>query len=397
MRQGRGHMKTKNTIWTYNFTTLFITNCVAFFGQNMMSTLLPKYLNTLSISGTVIGIVVSMFSVTALCSRPITGPLIDGWKKKSLYLIMLGVMLASFLGYAVVGSSVVLLCAVRLLHGIGLGCLAALALTMATDSLPEDKIASGIGVYGLSSVLAMALGPGIGLAIVERWSYKATFLAAAALQAMSIVIASRMKVENRANAKIRFNLRSIISREAAMPAFLMLLSCTARACMTTFLVVVITDVRQIEGMSTYYILNALAMMVSRPLFGKISDKYGLHISLIPSYICFAASLLLTAVCQTTWQLWLVAILYGFGFGTASPSLQAMCMKLVEPERRGVASTTAFVGTDIGDLIGPIICGALVDAWGYGPMFALCVIPIVISVIILYPWVRRHRDQIVPKR
>ena len=390
-------MNKKQTIWTYNFTTLFITNCVAFFGQNMMSALLPKYLNTLGISSTVIGIVVSMFSITALCSRPVTGPLIDGWKKKTLYLIMLGIMLASFLGYAVVGSSVVLLCAVRLLHGIGLGCLAALALTMATDSLPSDKIASGIGVYGLSSVLASALGPGVGLAIVERWGYTATFLTAAALQLVSIFIALSMKFENNANNKIVFSLRNIISMEAAMPAFLMLLACTARACMTTFLVVVITDTRKIDGMSTYYILNALAMLVSRPLFGKISDKYGLHISLIPSYIFFAASLVLTGFCQTTWQLWIVAILYGFGFGTASPSLQAMCMKLVEPERRGVASTTAFVGTDIGDLIGPIICGALVDLWGYTAMFSLCVVPIVISVVILYPWVRRHRDEIVPKR
>lgn len=390
-------MKKKETIWTYNFTTLFITNCVAFFGQNMMSTLLPKYLNTLSMSGTVIGVVVSMFSVTALCSRPVTGPLIDGWNKKKLYLLMLAIMLVSFVGYAVVGSSVVLLCAVRLLHGIGLGCLAALALTMATDSLPQDKLGSGIGVYGLSSVLASALGPGVGLAIAERFSYRATFLFAALLMVFSIVIASRMKIEDRPNQKIAFTLRNIISREAAMPAFLMMLSCTARACMTTFLVVVITDTRQIEGMSTYYMINAVAMMVARPLFGKISDKYGLHISLIPSYICFAASLLLTAICQETWQLWLVAVLYGLGYGTAAPSLQAMCMKLVEPERRGVASTTAFIGTDIGDLIGPIICGALVDLWGYGPMFALCVVPIVISVVILYPWARCHKAELVPKK
>ena len=34
----------KNTLWTLNFTSLFITNLVLFLGQFMMNTLLPKYL-----------------------------------------------------------------------------------------------------------------------------------------------------------------------------------------------------------------------------------------------------------------------------------------------------------------------------------------------------------------
>lgn len=75
-------MDKKETIWSMNFILLFATNGVMFFGQYMMSAILPKYLNELGIASTIIGIIMGMFSVTALGTRPFTGPLIDSMNKK---------------------------------------------------------------------------------------------------------------------------------------------------------------------------------------------------------------------------------------------------------------------------------------------------------------------------
>ena len=385
-RGGKKVEQKKSTIWTYNFVALFITTCVMFFGQFMMSTLLPKYLSNLSIGSSVIGVVVGMFSVTALGTRPVTGPLIDGGNKKLLYMLMLGLIAVASFGYAFV-STVPMLIFFRLLHGIGMGCNAALGLTMATDCLPQDKMASGIGVYGMSSVLATAFGPGIGLAVAERFGYRIAFCLSGALVVVSIIIAALMKIERDPNRKIVFRPDNIIARETIIPACFLTLCSIARAGMVTYLVIYVTEYKVIEGISIYYIVNAAAMLISRPLIGKLSDRFGTHKALIPSYIAFAANLILLAFVKNSWQLWICAVLNAFGTGTAQTMHQALCMQVVRPDHRGAGSTTAYIGIDIGDLLGPIICGVIAEAFGYSHMFLFCLIPLVLCVVFLFTWIR----------
>lgn len=384
--------ETKNTIWSYDFTILFFSTCIAYLGQFMMSTLLPKYLSHMELPSTVVGVVISMFSVTALGSRPFIGPLIDGYNKSKLFRIALGFMLLSFFGY-IVSKSVVLLCVFRLTHGIGLGCFAALALTMVSEAVPPEKLASGIGVYGLSSVLATAAGPGIGLAIVERFSYQAAFLFSATLLIIAMLLSLRMKPKNDREYKVVFRMNNIISRQALVPAFIMFMACMARAGITTFLVVLITDVRDIGGISTYYVINAVAMAASRPLMGKISDKKGLHITLMISFVLFALNLVAVAFCHSTPVLYLAAVLNAFGFGATQPAAQALGLKLAGENNRGAASNTVFIGIDLGDLLGPILCGALVDLFNYEVMFLTSILPVAVSVFVLLFWVKRNREKL----
>ncbi len=378
----------KQTIWTYNFTALFITTCVLFFGQFMMSTLLPKYLNSSSISAssTVVGIVVGMFSITALGTRPVTGPLIDGSNKKKLYMLMLALIAIASFGYAF-SRTIPLLIFFRLLHGIGMGCNAALGLTMATDSLPKEKLASGLGVYGMSSVLATAIGPSVGLAVAERFGYHYAFMTSGVLLVISIVIAGFMKVEPDPDRKIVFRLDNIVERSSLIPAAFLLLASIARAGMITYLVIYVTDVKQIPGITVYYILNAAALLVSRPLIGKMADRWGIHKALVPSYIAFALNLILLAFMNSSWILWACAVLNAVGTGTTQTTHQSLCMKVARPDHRGAASTTAFIGIDIGDLTGPILCGIVVDALGYEKMFLFCLIPLIVCAAALFLWVR----------
>lgn len=378
--------KKKTTIWTYNFTALFITNCVMFFGQFMMSTLLPKYLSNLGIGSSIIGVVVGMFSVTALGTRPVTGPLIDGSNKKRLYMLMMMFNCTASFGYGLV-SNIPMLVVFRLMHGIGMGCNAALALTMATDALPEDKIASGIAVYGVSNVLATAFGPGIGLAVAERFGYRAAFFTAGGLIIIAILIASRMKIERRPEQKIVFKLDNIVAKETIVPALFLGLVSMARAGMVTYLVIYVTEFRVIEGVSIYYIINAATLLISRPLIGKLSDKFGVHKALIPSYIFFAANLILMAFVTKPWMLWVCAVLNAFGTGTTQTMHQALCMQVVRPDHRGAGSTTAFIGIDIGDLVGPMLCGVIIEHFSYSAMYLCCLIPLCVSMILLQIWIK----------
>ena len=84
-----------------------------------------------------------------------------------------------------------------------------------------------------------------------------------------------------------------------------------------------------------------------------------------------------------------------GYGTAFSSAQALCMKVAPPDLRGAASTTSFIGLDIGDLLGPVICGALVDLMGCANMFLMMLIPIAFSVILLLAWLPKNMHLVKP--
>lgn len=70
------------TIWNPMFISIFIVNLAMNFGQYMMNTLIPKFADSLGATPEVVGIVASMFTITALAVKPVSGPAIDTLPKK---------------------------------------------------------------------------------------------------------------------------------------------------------------------------------------------------------------------------------------------------------------------------------------------------------------------------
>ena len=134
------------SIWTANFISIFIVNFVLYMGQYMMNALIPKYANYLGATATIVGTVSGMFAVTSLAIRPVAGPAFDYFSRKKLLMAAIGIITLAFVGYSI-SANVYMLMASRLLHGFGVGCMGPLCLTIAGDALPEDRMASGLGIF----------------------------------------------------------------------------------------------------------------------------------------------------------------------------------------------------------------------------------------------------------
>ena len=387
-------MQKNSTIWSKNFIIVFFANAVLNFGQFMVNNLLPSYLNTLGLSATFVGFIISMFSYTALGFRPITGPLISGWNKKKFYIILMAAVLLSYVGYGIAGSSIAVIMISRLLHGFGQGAVSALALVMISDWLPSEKLASGVTMFGLGGVVGSALGPAIGLTFAEKVGYNAAFLCSACLFAVCFVTAFLISSDERPDGKISFTLKGMISMDVLIPALLLTFTMIVRAS-TNYLVVFLSDERHIEGIKFYFFANAAANLVFRPMIAKLADKRGIPFAMVPTFVFFAATMLAIAFCHNTFTLMLVAVLHAVGFGSIFAFLQAIAMKVAKPEDRGAASSTSFIGIDLGDLIGPIVWGVLIDSFGYATMFLCNLIPIVLSAVIFFIWAPKHKKELDP--
>lgn len=122
-------------------------------------------------------------------------------------------------------------------------------------------------------------------------------------------------------------------------------------------------------------IPAAMMLFSRPMIGRLSDRFGMLKTFIPALFCYAASFVVISIAHTLPVFLLAAVISAFGYGTCAPAGQTLCMKCVSPDRRGTASSTSYIGEDIGNILGPILSGTLVTSFGYHSMWLMMIIPV----------------------
>ncbi|MCD8329725.1 MAG: MFS transporter, partial [Lachnospiraceae bacterium] len=332
------------TIWTPAFINIFIVSFALNMGQYMMNTLIPKYANYLGAGATIVGMVSSMFAVSALAIRPIAGPAFDYFSKKRLLNLSIGVITLAYIGYGLSGSvAMVMVC--RLLHGVGMGCVYPLSLAIASESLPDEKMGSGIGIYSLAQAVSSAIGPSIGLSLSAAIGYNRTFLIGAVVMALACALSFSLKEPPRtAQGKFRISADKIIAKEALLPAFIMVFLAMSYACINSFIAIYGAE-RGVEQIGLFFTVYAIFLMMSRPLSGTISARFGLDKSIIPACLCFALSFFLISIADSLPIFLAAGAVSAFGYGACQPAMQALCMKCVSKERRGAGANTEYFGID----------------------------------------------------
>jgi MFS family permease len=383
-------------VWNTVFVRIFIANTVMQMGQFMMNTLIPKYAKVLGANDGMVGLVSSMFAITALGMRVVSGPATLSYDKKKIVAIASLGIAAAFCLYAV-SASVPMVMAARLLHGCGMSFTGGTALALASDALPREKLGAGIGIFSLGQAVATALGPGIGLSLIGVIGYRTTFLIGAVVVAASAVMMYTIKVDDvSAKRPFRITLDTIIAKEALVPMTIILFMTMANSNINAFLVL-FAESRGIENIGLFFTVNAVAMLVGRPVVSALSDRFGARRILYPALVCFALSMVTIGLARTLPTILLAAVLTAIGFGSCQPAIQTLCIKSVSPQRRGIGGSTNYVGLDIGSLIGPLAAGLVAERFGYAAMFFSLTIPIGIAVVALSIFYRRIEAIEAPER
>ena len=371
------------------FVLIFIINTVINIGQQMINTLVPRYAATLSAAASVVGIVSGMFSFSALLLRPFASPAFDSFSKKKLLMISLGVMCVATMLYAS-AKSVPMILAARALHGMSYGCIGTLCLAIAGDTLPRETLGSGIGIFALAQAIAQAVGPGIGLWIQERIGYSGAFMSGMGMMVLSLGMALFLKEPGQNQKRPPYRLRpdSILAREAIRPSVILFFMSLAQASIVSFLVIY-GDKRGIGNVGLYFTVHAICLFLSRPLAGKLSDRFGFEKVILPGILCSMAAFWIISFSENIAGLAVAAVFAAFGFGTIQPTVQALSMRRVPQERRGAGANTNYIFTDLGAIGGSYLVGALIDllkqdsiteAGAYSTAFRVMTIPMLIAMI-----------------
>lgn len=393
----------KESIWSFPYIALMVTNLFQSTAAFMTNTTLPVYADSMGVGTAMIGIIVSSFSISAILVRPFAGPAFDSFSRKKLLLISQLIICISLFLYGIV-DSVGALIAVRLAHGIGIGCSGPLAMSLVSEFLPRSRFASGISIYALAQSVAQVIGPALGLYLVELVGFSLTFFVAGGSLVLAIICVALIKEPYRERLLYELKLDRMFAPPAVGKGIALMLLATSFGCMGAY-VVLYGYSRGVEEMGVFFVVYAICLIVTRPVFGKLADRFGSPRVLMLGIVCFAGSYFLLSRAESIPGFLGAAVVGSAGFGCCGPLLQSMALASVPEARRGAASNTAFTGLDLGVLFGPIIGGFFVEqltatgsslANAYADMWLIMLIPAAGAFIIALRWALKRDEGRSPK-
>lgn len=375
--------KAPDKIWNKEFTSIFLASCVFYLGLNTMMTMIPKFASTMTDAATLVGLVSSAFAVSALVLKVVAGPATDTFSKKKVIIFASILMAGAFFGYSI-SNSVQMLILFRLLQGTAQAFTAIALLALASDYLPKSKMTSGIGIFSLGQTACQALAPAFGLKLANTIGYHAMCAVCGGLVLVAVAMIATLKDDFVKTKKFRITLKGIAVKEALVPAFIMGLLIMTYSMVSSYLLIY-AEKQGVDGISSFFTINACVMLISRPTIGKMAEKHGTIKVMIPALVLFALTYFMISGATKLWVYILAAIIMGVSYGACQPLIQALCIKTVGPERRGGASNTNYIGYDMGNMLGPIIAGSLVDRFDYDFTWKMATVPVLVAIVVLLLW------------
>ena len=116
----------------------------------------------------------------------------------------------------------------------------------------------------------------------------------------------------------------------------------------------------IDDLSWVVTAYLLAMTLTTPLFGKLSDIYGRRALLLAAIVIFVAGSVACALAPTIWILILARALQGIGGGGLLPIAQTIIADLLSPRERPVVQGRTSIMFMTASILGPVLGGLLTD-------------------------------------
>ena len=360
-------------LWNANYIKVMTANFSLFFAFYVLTPLLPLYLSEqFHATKDVIGLTLSGYTITALLVRPFSGYIVDAFDRKQVLMLCFFGFFIFFAGY-LAASTLLLFCIVRTLHGGPFGALTVANSTMAIDVLPSSRRNEGIGYYGLSNNLAMAIAPTIGI-FIYRYTHSFDLLFWLALIVAGFGMAVDGTVRTAKSEKLKVPHSSLsLDRFFLLRGWLlganMVFFGFCFGVLSNYLAIYGKEVMGIEGgTGTWFMLCSVGLILSRLQGGKAlregrlthNASVGMVISLV-GYILFIA-------CPNHIRYYISALLIGLGNGHMWPALQNMMISMARHDQRGTANSTILVAWDIGMGLGILLGGIVAEFMGYAAAF-----------------------------
>ena len=383
-------------LWNRNYLKVMTANFALFFAFYLLTPLMPLYLyETFGATKDVIGLVLSGYTIVALLFRPFSGFFVDSFPRKTVLLIAYSAFAIFFAGY-LAASSLLLFTIVRTLHGGPFGAVTVANSTVAIDVLPSSRRNEGIGYYGLSNNLAMAISPTFALFVyTETQNFQLLFWLAFAVALFGLIVDSTVTLKKPQPSDIShqtsaLRLDRFFLKSGWLIGINMVFFGFCFGVLSNYLAIYGKQVLGMTGgTGAWFMLCSIGLILSRLQGGKAlregkltqNAAEGMVISLVGytlfilmptlSSIFTIHSSLFTSECASVFPhigYYGSALLIGLGNGHLWPAFQNMMISVAHHNERGTANSTILVSWDCGMGLGILVGGIIAELLGYSAAF-----------------------------
>ncbi|MEK5476091.1 MFS transporter [Paenibacillus sp. FSL R5-0407] len=360
-------------LWTKSFISLTLCAFLLFLNLQMLLSSFPAYVkNEFQAGDLQVSLVTSVFALSAIVTRFMTAALLRKISRNAL--LFAGLVIAAVTtGIYVFAGSVGTLLVMRAGYGIGFGIASTILPTLVSQIIPLRRMGEGIGYFGLSTSLAMSVGPMIGLNVMKQSSFgtltvigtvTVVLIIPILLLTRSLPAAPRIEPSG---GEVKQAERGRFNRKLIFPALLNVVLSITYSGLLSF-IALFGEFVHLEQVGLFFLFNAVTIIIIRPISGRVFDRRGHAAVLLPAALLVVASMTVLSFATSLPLLIVSALLYGLGFGAIQPTIQAWMLRTSSPDQYGAANSMFYNSTDFGVAIGAILLGAIASVTNYAEMY-----------------------------
>ena len=376
-------MKIKTAkLWTRDFVIVMIACSGISFCNYFFSSTLPIYAKNMTGTAVYAGLIMTVYTFAALASRPLTGYLNDRFGR--VRMLIIGAALCAVACFLYQFSTViVLLILFRILHGFAFGIHSTSGATVAADIIPRARMSEGLGLFGLYGTISSAVAPGIALAIIgdgdDNSKFTPLFILSAGICVVCMVLDALIRYERRTKVRGEDDQtmpddvapanglppKTFLGFEAGvlLPAVIIIFVFIAFSSVASFLTLFAKE-RGLGNIGVFFTFSAAGLFLSRVFLGKVADRRGADILVIPALLLLVISYgAIPFVNRASW-LFVIGFPIGLAQGAICPAVNMMMFRRCTHKRRGTAAAAYFSSIDLGFGLGALMFGVIEEFSGY---------------------------------
>lgn len=359
-------------LWNSQYWKVMVSNFMLFFAFYLLTPLLPLYLDSeFAADKDTIGVVLSGYVVATFLIRPFSGFMVDSFNRKTVLMVCFFTFFLCFAGY--LGASTLLMFAiVRTMHGIPFGAATVANSTVAIDVLPSSRRAEGIGYYGLSNNLAMAIAPSAGIYLYKyTGSFEILFWISLIIAFIGFLCSSTVKIPQKILKKSRphMDLDHFFLTRAWLMAINICLFGLCWGVMSNYVALFgqqelgITD-----GTGIFFAILSVGLVLSRLTGHKALRQGRMTSNCTQGVMLSLAGYVLFALTLNEYTYYASALLIGLGNGRMYPAFLNMFVRVARHDQRGTANSSILISWDFGMGLGILLGGIVAEYVSFSAAF-----------------------------
>ena len=364
----------KEKLFNTGFITITTINFIVFLIYYCFVVITAKFATSeLGANPAQAGFAAGIYIIGTLIARLYIGKKLELIGRKQMLRFGAIIYLITTIAY-LISTNIIILDTVRFLNGFAYGTISTAANAIVTAYIPKSRNGEGINYYGLSTSLAAAIGPFIGILLLPIVGFKSVIILAIVLSVLVTVACYLFPVQNieltdeHRETLNSWALNTFIEYKVLFISIVAFLIGLSYSSVLGFLSIYADNLGLSTAGAFFFVVYALIITLTRPFAGQIFDAKGENAVMYPSFLFLAIGLL--------------TLSYGLGYGTFMSNGQAVCLKLVDPSKVSIALSTYFIGLDLGLGFGPYALGTVHSFLSYSGIYVLCAV-LTVAVAILY--------------